>query len=67
MKVIKAIYDFLVGDPIILTGIVIALVVLAIINNVGALAAIRSVSGVLMIIAALLVLVLTLRRETSYR
>lgn len=64
MKVIKAIYDFLVGDPIILTGIVIALVVLAIINNVGALAAIRSVSGVLMIIAALLVLVLTLRRET---
>lgn len=65
MKVINAIYQFLVGDPIILTGIVIALVILALINSLAFLAPVRVLSGALMIIAALLVLVLTLRREAQ--
>ncbi len=63
MKVIKAIYNFIVGDMIILIGVALALVVLAIINNVAALAPIRGLSGPILIIAVLASLVATLSRE----
>ena len=63
MKVIKAIYNFIVGDMIILVGIIIALIVLALINTIGALASLRIASGVILIVAVLAVLTATLYRE----
>ena len=63
MKVIKAIYNFIVGDMIILIGIVITALILALINAVNALAPLRAISGVLLIVAVLAVLTATLMRE----
>ncbi|HEU5229632.1 MAG TPA: hypothetical protein VFU49_17575 [Ktedonobacteraceae bacterium] len=65
MNVIKAIYDFLVGDIIILIGVIITVIVLALINSVPALASLRVASGVLLIIAVLGTLIATLSRETK--
>ena len=63
MKVIKAIYNFIVGDMVILIGVALALAVLALINNVAALAPLRGFSGPFLIIAVLASLVVTLSRE----
>ncbi len=63
MKVIKAIYNFIVGDMVILVGIIITVLVLALINNVSALAPLRVVTGVILVIAVLVVLSATLYRE----
>ena len=63
MKVIKAIYNFIVGDMIILIGIVITALILALINAVNALAPLREISGVILIVAVLSVLTATLMRE----
>jgi hypothetical protein len=63
MKVIKAIYNFLVGDIIILIGISIAVVVLALINFVGALSSLSPASGIILILAVLGSLTATLARE----
>jgi len=63
MKVIKAIYNFIVGDMIILIGVIIAIIVLALINDVPALNPLRVISGVLLIVAVLGVLTATLLRE----
>ena len=63
MKVIKAIYNFLVGDMIILVGIVIAIIILALINDVAALNPLRVISGILLVVAVLGVLTATLLRE----
>ena len=63
MKVIKAIYNFLVGDMIILVGIIIAVIILALINDVAALNPLRVISGILLVVAVLGVLTSTLLRE----
>ncbi len=63
MKVIKAIYNFIVGDMIILVGVIIALIVLALINSISALAPLRVASGIILIVAVLAVLTATLYRE----
>ena len=63
MKVIKAIYNFIVGDMVILIGITLAVIILALINNVGALAPLRSFSGPFLIIAVLASLTGSLSRE----
>jgi len=63
MKAIKAIYNFLVGDIIILIGITITVVVLALINFVNALAPLSGASAYILIIAVLVVLTATLTRE----
>ena len=62
MKVIKSIYDFIVGDMIILVGVVITILVLALIENVR-LAPLQTIAGALLIIAVLGVLLATLTRE----
>lgn len=64
MKVIKAIYNFLVGDMIILIGITVTLIVLALINFVDLLAPLRIASAFILIIAVLGVLAGTLYRES---
>lgn len=63
MKVVKAIYNFIVGDMIILIGVIIAMLILALIYNVAALTALRAISGVILVIAVLGVLSATLLRE----
>ena len=63
MKVIKAIYNFIVGDMVILIGVVLAVTVLALINNVSVLAPLKGFSGVFLVIAVLGSLVGTLSRE----
>jgi hypothetical protein len=63
MKVIKAIYNFIVGDMIILVGVLLATLLLALIDNVKALSSLQSVSGLILVIAVLAVLGLTLLRE----
>ena len=63
MNVIKAIYNFLVGDMIILVGILLTIIVLALINNVDAFAPLRVATGAILIIAVLSVLTATLTRE----
>ncbi len=45
MKVIKAIYNFLVGDMIILVGILLVVLLLALNANVAALSPLRVISG----------------------
>ena len=64
MNIIKAIYNFLVGDMIILVGISIAVVVLALINFVGALTPLSPASSIILIVAVLGSLTATLARET---
>jgi hypothetical protein len=66
MNVIKAIYNFIVGDMIILIGVAIVAVALGIINfavpDVG-----RVIAGPVLIVAVLVVLFATLFRETRGR
>lgn len=63
MKAINAIYQFIVGDMIILTGIIIALIILFLIEYVPPLAPLRAATGAILIVAVLVVLVATLSRE----
>ena len=63
MKVIKAIYNFIVGDMIILVGVLLATLLLALIDNVAALSPLRGISGLILVFAVLAVLGLTLLRE----
>ena len=63
MKVIKAIYNFIVGDMVILIGVVLAVTVLLLINNVSVLAPLKGFSGPFLVIAVLGSLVATLSRE----
>jgi len=63
LKVIKAIYNFIVGDMIILTGVIITVIILALIDDVSALAPLQVISGVILIAAVLGVLTATLMRE----
>jgi hypothetical protein len=63
MKVIKAIYNFIVGDMIILVGVIVAIVILALINPVSVLAPLRVATGYLLIAVVIGVLTTTLYRE----
>ena len=63
MNVIKAIYNFIVGDMIILAGVLIAAVLLGIINFTGAVPTLHGATGIILIVAVLVVLFATLFRE----
>jgi len=63
MKVVKAIYNFIVGDMIILVGVIITIVILALINTVSVLAPLRVATGFLLIVVVIGVLTATLYRE----
>ena len=64
MKVIKAIYNFIVGDMVILIGITLTVTILALINNVSALAPLKGFSGPFLVLGVLSSLVVTLSRES---
>jgi len=63
MKVVKAIYNFVVGDMIILVGVIFAIVILALINTVSVLAPLHVATGFLLIAVVIGVLTATLYRE----
>jgi hypothetical protein len=63
VKVIKAIYNFIVGDMVILIGVMLAVTILALVNNVAALAPLRGLSGPFLVMAVLASLAATLSRE----
>ncbi len=63
MKVIKAIYNFIVGDMIILVGMIIAIIILSLIGFVSTFSALKPAIGVILIVAVLGVLTATLTRE----
>ena len=63
MNAIKAVYNFIVGDMIILIGILVAVGILVLVNNIAALTPVRGFSGAFLVVAALVVLVVTLNRE----
>jgi hypothetical protein len=63
LKVIKAIYNFIVGDMVILIGVMLAVTVLALVNNISALAPLKGFSGPFLVIAVLASLTATLSRE----
>ena len=63
MKAIKAIYNFIVGDMIILLGVLLVTFLLALIDNVAALSFLQGISGLILVIAVLGVLSVTLLRE----
>ncbi len=63
LKVTLAVYNFFVGDLVILIGITLTMVIIALINFVGALAPLRGGSGTILIVGVLATLVATLGRE----
>ena len=63
MKIIKAVYNFIVGDMVILIGILLTVTFLALINNVSALAPLMGFSGPFLVLGVLSSLVATLSRE----
>ena len=63
LKIILAVYNFFVGDLVILIGVTLTMVILALINSVGALAPLRGGSGLILIVGVLATLVATLGRE----
>jgi hypothetical protein len=67
MKALKAVYNFIVGDMVILVGIMLVFLLLALINNVASLAPARAYSGIILIVVTLAVLGITLGRELRGR
>jgi len=63
MNIIKTIYNFVVGDMIILVGVLLICSVLALINTIDALTVLRPFSGAILIVAVIAVLVASLSRE----
>jgi len=63
VKIIKAIYNFIVGDMVILIGIALTVTILVLINNVSALASLKGFSGLFLVIGVLGSLVASLSRE----
>jgi len=63
LKIILAVYNFFVGDLVILIGVTLTMVILALINSVGALAPLRGGLGTIMIVGVLATLLATLGRE----
>jgi uncharacterized membrane protein len=67
MKIIKAIYNFIVGDMIILVGVLLTVVMVALITNLHMFAPLRIISGGILIVAVLAILVATLSYEALSR
>ena len=58
-----AVYNFFVGDLVILMGVSLTMVILALINSVVALAPLQGASGAILIACVLVSLLATLGRE----
>jgi hypothetical protein len=67
MKVIKAIYNFLVGDMVILIGVLVVVAILALFKFVHALSVLTIASGAILILGILIILLGSLTREIRPR
>ncbi|HZS78354.1 MAG TPA: hypothetical protein VFA41_17210 [Ktedonobacteraceae bacterium] len=65
MKVIRAIYNFIVGDMVILVGVLLTAVILGLINFTGS--PLRSLTGIILVVAVLITLLVTLYGELRGR
>ncbi len=65
MKVIRAIYNFIVGDMVILVGVLLTAVILGLINFTGS--PLRSLTGIILVVADLITLLVTLYGELRGR
>ena len=63
LKVILSVYNFFVGDLVILLGVTLTVVILALMGSLSSLAPLRGVSGVVLIVGVLVTLAATLGRE----
>ena len=63
LKVILAVYNFFVGDLVILLGVTLTMAILALIHFLGALAPLHGGSGPILILGVLATLLATLGRE----
>lgn len=63
---LKAVFNFFVGDWVILFGVAITLLIVGIIENVSALDGIKATGGYILFIGVALTLAVTLRRETGH-
>ena len=63
LKVILAVYNFFVGDLVILIGVTLTMVILALIHSMGTLAPLRGGLDAILIVGVLATLVVTLGRE----
>ncbi len=62
---LKAVFNFFVGDWIILGGVALTLLVVALIENVSGLDSLKGIAGFIFFLGAALTLTLTLYRETA--
>ena len=62
-RAILAVYNFFVGDVVILIGVSLTMVVLALINFLDGLASLRGASGAILIVGVVATLLVTLGRE----
>jgi hypothetical protein len=67
MRIIKAVYNFLVGDMVILLGVAVTVIILALLNFIPAFADIKVATGGILPVAVLVILLATLKRETDQR
>ena len=65
LKIILAVYNFFVGDLVILIGVTLTMVILALIHSMGALALLQGRLGAILIVGVLATLVATLGREVA--
>jgi hypothetical protein len=65
MKAIRAIYNFIVGDMVILVGVLLTAVILGLINFTGS--PLRSLTGIILVVAVLITLLITLYGELRGR
>ena len=63
LRVILAVYNFFVGDVVILIGVSLLMVILALIHSLSGLTALRGASGAILIAGVLVTLLATLGRE----
>lgn len=64
MKAVKAVYNFIVGDMVILIGVLVIVALLALFKYVPAFSALVVASGGILIVGVLVVLLGSLSRET---
>ncbi|OJV90082.1 MAG: hypothetical protein BGO39_01540 [Chloroflexi bacterium 54-19] len=64
IKFLKAVFNFFVGDWLILGGVAVSLLIVALLQNLSALSAISGIGLYLLVAGIILTLFLTLRRET---
>ncbi len=66
LKFLKAVFNFFVGDWIILIGVAVVFVLVALLLNIEAFSKVREAGGFVLILGLLVTLAVTLRRETHH-